>query len=163
MVKIYLFASLLLLCNIANSQTVNQKLISASQKSVVTNEFSYSWSVGETVIASDNIQVSPGYHSEATIFITPITSNKDVSQSSLIKYYPNPSSRFLYVDMSQLEDSNYIIMLYDLKGSEMDPPITSDDLVKKIDLYELETGMYQLHIIDSKTKVIIKQFKVIKR
>lgn len=160
--KILLFVVSVIFCYKANSQTIDQRLISSSQKTVISDEFSYSWSIGETIIYSNDATVSPGYHSESTVTISPISSNKDKDDLYSIIYYPNPTNRYLNIYISWPLFTDYSITMYDLKGTKYIPAVNVKEDVIILDFNQFQTGMYYLNIIEKSTNITMKQFKVIK-
>lgn len=156
-------AIFLLFCYSGKSQTIQQKLISPSQKTTVTEEFSYSWSIGETIVISSNSTINAGYHSIASIPTSTLTTNKLANIQLPVTAYPNPTKRFLNVDLSQLNEASYNIIIYDLKGLKQTPPIQTLNYMKIIDLNSMGTGIYYVKVIEKHTGNTIKQLKIIKK
>lgn len=163
MYKPILLVAAFMLCYTAHSQTISQNLISSAQQTAIADNFNYSWSIGETLIQSDNSKLSTGYHSVNSITINAVNSNKEANSLSTVIFYPNPTKRFLRIDMSQLRKAEYILNIYDLKGVKITPSYSASENIKTIDLEGMETGMYYITIVEKDTEKTIKQIKIIKK
>ncbi|HPI53819.1 MAG TPA: T9SS type A sorting domain-containing protein, partial [Chitinophagaceae bacterium] len=91
-------------------------------------------------------------------------STSDISQLEKVNVYPNPTSNNIFVDIATLEESTWLLEIYDVSGRRLQSQST---LAKKgwqqinMNLNSLEESTYFLFIykngILTSTKKIIKQ------
>ena len=102
-------------------------------------------------VASDSIYI--------TIQDSTVSTNELKSKYS-IKLYPNPTNKFLFVDLKFSEPSKTIISLYNADGKEMinSHQFTASAHVERLDLGMLAKGIYILKIIHGKN---VDRFRVV--
>lgn len=102
------------------------------------NEMSYQWN-NNLWINNTNIQY---YYSDFN--------NQGISELNTTNFnlYPNPSHDFIYIDLVNSCNDNVSFKLYDLLGNEIIE--TKLDKNNKIDIAELNTGIYIYQIIYNK-------------
>lgn len=128
-----------------------QSLSSTNSGAVSNNNLIYS--VGEIFVVPTN-QTSSGLIGVVSIIEFTSLDINEVEFSQNFKFYPNPTSNSLYLELENevIKD----IYIFDLNGKLI---ISQKNINNQINLSDLQTGTYLIKT-DSKN---IKSFKIIKR
>lgn len=128
-----------------------QSLSSTNSGAVSNNNLIYS--VGEIFVVPTN-QTSSGLIGVVSIIEFTSLDINEIEFSQNFKFYPNPTSNSLYLELENevIKD----IYIFDLNGKLI---ISQKNINNQINLSDLQTGTYLIKT-DSKN---IKSFKIIKR
>jgi len=82
--------------------------------------------------------------------------NENSTDGTIISVYPNPAQDFAFVQIPERKISeNYSIKLYDLLGNSMITEIKISSIQSKIDLRNLVTGKYSIHVNNGKENKVL--------
>ncbi|NDV46485.1 T9SS C-terminal target domain-containing protein [Paludibacter sp. 221] len=133
-----------------------------STRLVVTPGYSYVWTYnGQETILSDveYLLENSGEHfvqlmdqaGNRSLHSLPISLGSDTDDNTLVRnevvIYPNPVDKVLFINLSGLDDTEYILALFDMKGEVVDRQFVDNTLsLVQMNLAEIANGMYILHL-----------------
>lgn len=158
MKKIVVTFLMLIINNLAQSQTISKQVIGASGKTLSNSNLKVSYTVGEPVVGlmtAGGNQLGNGYYPAMDLQALSID---DVSLNVEIKVYPNPTSQSLYV--SHPEYNLFSILIADINGKQ----IYAGTIEKEVplDVSSYTQGMY-LITIENKESNKKNTYKIIKK
>jgi hypothetical protein len=156
MKKIILIAIVLL----GTQSIYSQETIPTSGGDATGSGGSSSYSVGQLVYTTNTGggTVSQGVQQSVELFTL---SNPDLTTVNLTTItYPNPTSDYIVLAISDANITNLSYVLYDIQGSEVTKGITAQSNTQ-IDMQSLATGTYVLKVNQKNQE--LKTFKIIKK
>lgn len=158
MKKIVVTFLMLIINNLAQSQTISKQVIGASGKTLSNSNLKVSYTVGEPVVGlmtAGGNQLGNGYYPAMDL---QALSLDDATLNVEIKVYPNPTSQSLYV--SHPEYRLFSIQIADINGKL----IYTGTIEKEIplDVSSYTQGMY-LITIENKELNKKNTYKIIKK
>lgn len=151
----YKAAFFMLISTAAHSQDVSLSVISAQGNFDVSENLSLEWTVGESIIETASTGksiITQGFHQS---FNPRVLSVDDVLINYAITIYPNPVSADLYVHFESLEETPYVLRLFDIHGRILNEiEIVAQVNLHKIDVSHLSSGVYLLKIYSSEKPVV---------
>jgi hypothetical protein len=121
---------------------------------VLTCFSGYLRSQGNDAFASNSVQNGAlALNASPALELSPVG---DQDESPLLTFYPNPVKDNLNIKFR--ERGNYVVRIYNVVGSKIKEKRVEDDNIIKIDLSELQKGMYFLSFEPGNGKVITKTF-----
>ena len=154
--KIIYILVLFIISNFANSQN----RIVASSNDIVNSGGSLSYSIGlvDYLSITDSIyQLNCGVQIPFEMFET--KNSNLINNSNYNKIYPNPTSDFLYIELSEKSIFDLKYEVYDLNFHKLEEKNITEK-VTKISLNNFPESLYFLRIIENSNQ--IKIFKIIK-
>lgn len=107
--------------------------------------------------ANGSLEVSAEY-GQSTYEETTLSA-KEMAEQSKIRVYPNPTSEFINIELSQIQSSGVLLLLVDINGKE----VFRKTVISSIEVFDMKNypaGTYLLQVEVSKTKV--QTFRIIK-
>lgn len=143
------------ICFLASAQSIEPNIVNCSGGSIVGEEMTIEWSLGElsiTTLGADNYLVTEG-------FIQPnlgnIVRTKEKTLYCNILAYPNPVNAFLYISSKSFDKWN--VEVYDISGKLL----IKNGYHEKVDLRTLIPGLY-LILLYTPEGLPVNSFKIIK-
>lgn len=158
MKKIVVTFLMLIINNLAQSQTISKQVIGASGKTLSNSNLKVSYTVGEPVVGlmtAGGNQLGNGYYPAMNL---QALSLDDASLNVEIKVYPNPTSESLYV--SHPEYNSFLIQIADINGKQIYAGTIEKEM--PLDVSSYTQGMY-LIIIENKESNKKNTYKIIKK
>jgi len=161
MKKIILTASIVIaLIGVVRSQTISQELISSGGDRFSNASYQLDWSVGEfateTYSGSQGV-LNQGFH-QGVYDVS--VSNQQANLMFNIKAYPNPTSDFISLDFSELQNLDQTrYSVTNLLGRELQTAEVLTD-INQIDFSSFAKGTYFITV--QQNNQIIKSFRIIK-
>ena len=155
------FILFLILAISVNGQQVDRQVISSGGGFYQNNLISMDWTLGEPVILTfenDNAILTQGFHQD----YLRITEIEDLIEESLeIKVFPNPTSSFIHLIISNEETIQPVIQLYDLQGKQLlnKQLSPSNKIDEQVELTGFSNGTYILKVTASDGKPY-KSYKI---
>ncbi len=142
------------------SQIIEPQAITASGNTFSSSNVVLTYSIGE--IATETYKTSSLMLSQG--FIQPEinveTGYTDPEISVDFKVYPVPATSYVFIESEEVRE-NMVVELYNISGSKLlTAQITENKM--QIDLKNLPASEYQLNIISSGQKKLIKSYKIVK-
>lgn len=128
---------------------------STEQNPNVTYSAAGSYDVTLTITDADGN--SKAYTKKDFIVVKDNQSIENIARS--IKVYPNPASNFVKIELENISAKNTKIRMFNQLGKNMKVVSTKNDKTINVDLGNVQSGIYFLHI-DSPNKKIIKKIVV---
>jgi hypothetical protein len=139
----------------------SQQTIDASGGDATGSGGSASYSVGQIVYTThtgSNGSISQGVQQSFEIFTLSNAALSTVSLSATT--YPNPTSDYVVLAISDINLTDLSYVLYDIQGKPiLNATISSKDT--QIDMHSLSAGTYLLNVNQNNQK--LKSFKIIKK
>lgn len=123
-------------------------VVSISGSYTTSTDNSLSWTVGESVVdilTSANYILTVGFQQNWER----IVEIEDVEEKTQPAVYPNPGTREVFIRINGNVTSEVLIEIFDLQGSKIYSERKNnlmDDQLITIDVSNLKTGMYLLHV-----------------
>jgi len=158
MKKIVVTFLMLIINNLAQSQTISKQVIGASGKTLSNSNLKVSYTVGEPVVGlmtAGGNQLGNGYYPAMDL---QALSLDDATLNVEIKVYPNPTSQSLYV--SHPEYRLFSIQIADINGKLIYTGTIEKEM--PLDVSSYTQGMY-LIIIENKESNKKNTYKIIKK
>lgn len=136
----------------------NTAIMSSAGESNQQNELVISWSLGETVVSSDNsnkTSTTQGFHQTFSI-----DSVIELPDFPIFIVYPNPTTSFINLRAKKSTTFPVQIILSDASGKVILKEMMTSIQYNK-DLHQFESGLYILTLINQKNETI-KSYKIIK-
>jgi hypothetical protein len=156
---------------LTNSLAVTPPVCGNSDGTVVsvpgggTSPYTYSWNTGSSSSSVTGLTGAPtetfivtvtdmnGCVSKDTAYVSCVTAVADNLTPGQIKIFPNPADRWLQVERDGTED--LYLEMYSMVGEKL-YSATDGSAQVRIDLSNIEPGIYFLHIISGKGTVVTK-------
>ena len=138
------------------SQSVSPQVIGSSGDDFQATSSQLSWTLGETVtetFSTGTNYLSQGFH-QTTLSATPI---EDHDESLSFSVFPNPATEELQLMLNNSKEL-FLVKLFDVKGSLIHSSDLYGSVQTSINVSNISTGTYLLHLTDQNNKTI----KVIK-
>jgi hypothetical protein len=157
--KIKFLLVCMLFSGFLSAQSVTPEVVASSGAHMESSEAQLSFTVGECItetFSSTNNQLTQGFQQSKYTVV-------DISEKSLsdlsISVYPNPSTDYINIDISNEDNKSFNVELYDMSGRI----VKSDEISSnnKINMQDLSSAEYILKVFDSKNN-LLKTFKIVK-
>ncbi len=130
-----------------------------------TNETSHKHTATDLLINMDpvyNYKVAKATTGAMLHFAVASTtlSENSYNEDFQVSFFPNPANDFLNINFGTLTDSNYNFSIVDVNGKKvLDRKITNSTLLEKVDISNLQSGVY-LVALETSSKVIRRKIVV---
>jgi len=158
LMRSFFFSLLLVLSNIAVSQTAKPDLVNTTGDSFSNDTYQLDWSVGETMISTYSTEIyilTQGFHQNVYL----ITSIEDFDKNIIMEVYPNPTSDYITLKVDGTLSGLLSYTMMDISGK----PIKNGEIHDNEELYNMvdfANGVYLLNII--RNNKVIKSYRIIK-
>ncbi|MCT4640427.1 MAG: T9SS type A sorting domain-containing protein [Bacteroidales bacterium] len=138
----------------------SQRVLSSSGGTGTFDDFSVNWSIGEVVTETFSIGgiiVNQGFnqYAETVKDITTVDGYETINAIA----YPNPTTNYVYIKVSDIELTGLSYMLTTLEGMPIiQEPINSEETA--VDLLTLSPSLYLLSIL--KEGIVVRSFRIVK-
>jgi hypothetical protein len=144
----------------AATATLAQQVVASSGNSGSVASYMVDWTLGEPVIetisGSGNI-LTQGMH-QSNLLVTAISELELPGME--VKVYPNPTGRFLKIEIIQTGNEQFFYEISDITGRKTVLKEMQTN-TEEIDMGSYVSGIYLLNVLSQNHK-IVKVFKIIK-
>lgn len=144
---------------VSDAQDISKQVVASSGNTISNSTYQITSTVGEAVIGLKNNTVTINQGFLAGAINTSTLTDSEFGMNDNVKFYPNPVTENLHIDIEDLTGTS--ISIYDLTGKELlNKQLNSKNSL--INLGQLQSGMYvvQLQFQDNKG---LKVFKILKQ
>lgn len=145
------------------AQSVSKIVLASNGGETVTTPYTYIWTIGESVIANTTASsyiITQGFHPDSE---TP-NDVKNIGNNVQLSVSPNPASDVLNVKISNANNGNLVLQVYDMSGRNCLPAQQVAGGTEKntaVDFSSLPAGTYHISILNGTQKqntvTVIKQ------
>lgn len=157
------------------AQGVEREVVATAGDYYAVRTAGLSWTLGEVMVENYSknryASLSQGFHQKATrgrvsffSFLSSFFNAKAVQESNEIdvdideevssRVYPNPTSDYVNIDLSDAWESDVIVVVYDMFGRIVYEETMNDIKTTQIDMSALSNGFYILQIKSEKLNII---------
>ena len=137
-----------------------QQVVASSGNSISAAGYKVDWTLGEPAIetiSGSNHMLTQGLH-QTKLLATAISENDFPGLE--VKVYPNPTGRFLNIEVIQTGNEQFLYELTDIRGRQtMVKQMQSN--VEEIDMGRYVSGMYLIRVLNAKNEDV-KTYKIFK-
>ncbi len=155
-----IFSIFLLCCISLSAWSQEREIISSAGGDDDTGQIYYSYTIGDLIVTGegqDTLFLASGFE-QSEVFVSMNVGLPDIKVEA--KVYPNPSSHYFFIEISDENLTNYSVVMHNTKGEFLFQR-NFDASNIKIETSIYPAGVYYLTLIDSRGNRM-NQFKVIK-